>query len=93
MRTHRLEIPLKALTADVTKTVKNLTATNNHFRFIYVFLGMEADVITSCCGGSLFSSEKKEGLGSEIASLPAIPMMWTFYVAMAITLSSGLYFW
>ncbi|MDD1611316.1 MAG: hypothetical protein LUO95_12210 [Methylococcaceae bacterium] len=56
------------------------------------FLGMEADVITSCCG-SLFSSEKKSGLGSEIASLPAIPMLWTFYVAMLITLSSGVYFY
>ncbi|MDD1616357.1 MAG: hypothetical protein CG439_1489 [Methylococcaceae bacterium NSP1-2] len=56
------------------------------------FLGMEADVITSCCG-SLFSSEKKSGLGSEIASLPAIPMLWTFYVAMLITLSNGVYFY
>lgn len=56
------------------------------------FLGMEADVITSCCG-SLFSSDKKAGLGSEIASLPAMPMLWTFYVAMAITLISGGYFY
>jgi hypothetical protein len=56
------------------------------------FLGMEADVITSCCG-SLFSSEKKAGLGSEIASLPAIPMLWIFYSAMAITLISGGYFY
>jgi len=56
------------------------------------FLGMQADVITSCCG-SLFSSEKAGGLGSEIASLPARPMMWIFYVAMLITMSSGLIFY
>jgi len=55
------------------------------------FMGMEPDVITSCCG-SLFSSEKAGGLGSEIASLPAQPMMWVFYVSMLITLASGLFF-
>lgn len=52
------------------------------------FLSMRADVITSCCG-SLFSSEKKGGLGSEIASLPAKPALWLFYGAMAVTLFSG----
>ena len=54
------------------------------------FFGMRADVITSCCG-SLFSSDKPEDLGSEIASLPSIPMMWAFYVTMTITLFFGLY--
>lgn len=44
----------------------------------FYFLGMQADVITSCCG-SLFSSEKQGGLGSEIAALPAKPMLWVFY--------------
>ncbi len=56
------------------------------------FLGMRADVITSCCG-SLFSSEQAGGLGSEIASLPAKPMLWTFYIVMAITLLSGVFFY
>lgn len=56
------------------------------------FLGMEADVITSCCG-SLFSAEKATGLGSEIASLPARPMIWVFYGSMALTLAGGLYFY
>lgn len=56
------------------------------------FLGMEADVITSCCG-SLFSAEKSGGLGSEIASLPARPMIRVFYGAMMVTLASGLYFY
>ena len=56
------------------------------------FLGMEADVITSCCG-SLFSSERKTGIGSEIASMPALTMMWVFYGAMLCTLASGIFFY
>ena len=56
------------------------------------FLSMEADVITSCCG-SLFSSERVTGIGSEIASLPALPMMWVFYGAMLCTLASGIFFY
>lgn len=56
------------------------------------FLGMRADVITSCCG-SLFSSEKATGLGSEIAALPAKQMLWIFYGGMFVTLLSGLLFY
>ena len=56
------------------------------------FLGMEANVITSCCG-SLFSAEKVSGLGSEIAAMPALPMLWVFYVAMFCTLASGIFFY
>ncbi|MBP2667328.1 MAG: hypothetical protein H6Q76_2308, partial [Firmicutes bacterium] len=56
------------------------------------FLNMKADVITSCCG-SLFSSERVTGIGSEIASLPALPMMRVFYGAMLCTLASGFFFY
>jgi hypothetical protein len=56
------------------------------------FLGMQADVITSCCG-SLFSSERETGLGSEIASLPGKPMIWIFYLSMLCTLACGLFFY
>ncbi len=56
------------------------------------FLNMEADVITSCCG-SLFSSERVTGIGSEIASMPALPMMWVFYGAMICTLACGILFY
>lgn len=54
----------------------------------FYFLGMRANVITSCCG-SLFSSDNVEGLGSEIAALPAKPVLWTFYLTMLATLSCG----
>jgi hypothetical protein len=56
------------------------------------FLSMKADVITSCCG-SLFSSERVTGIGSEIASMPALPMMWFFYSAMLCTLICGIFFY
>lgn len=54
------------------------------------FLNMRADVITSCCG-SLFGSEKPEGMGSELAALPAGPMMWGFYATLGATLAAGLH--
>lgn len=56
------------------------------------FLNMEPNVITSCCG-SLFSSEHITGIGSELASLPARPMLWIFYIAMLLTLASGSFFY
>jgi len=56
------------------------------------FLSMKADVITSCCG-SLFSSERVTGIGSEIAAMPALPMMWVFYSAMLCTLICGFFFY
>jgi hypothetical protein len=56
------------------------------------FLSMKADVITSCCG-SLFSSERVTGIGSEIASMPALPMMRVFYGAMSCTLICGIVFY
>lgn len=55
------------------------------------FFSMKPDVITSCCG-SLFSGERKQGLGSELASLPELPALWTFYIVFAVTLTSGLFF-
>lgn len=56
------------------------------------FLSMKADVITSCCG-SLFSSERVTGIGSEIASLSALPMMWVFYSTVSCTLLCGIFFY
>jgi hypothetical protein len=56
------------------------------------FLNLKANVITSCCG-SLFSSEQVKGVGSELAALPIVPMMWIFYLGMGVTLLSGVYFY
>ncbi len=56
------------------------------------FLNLKANVITSCCG-SLFSSEQVKGVGSELAALPIIPMMWVFYLGMGVTMLIGVYFY
>lgn len=56
------------------------------------FLNLKANVITSCCG-SLFSSEQVKGVGSELAALPIVPMMWIFYLGMGVTMLIGVYFY
>ena len=58
------------------------------FRF---FLGIKADVITSCCG-SLFSEENPE-LSGAVASVPALPAMVGFYVALVLAILASLYYW
>ncbi len=52
------------------------------------FLGLRADVITSCCG-SLFSGDA-QGLAAEVAALKPLPAMLIFYGALAV--SAGLTF-
>ncbi|GFE61170.1 hypothetical protein [Geobacter sp. AOG2] len=54
------------------------------------FQGLHADVITSCCG-SLFSVDRRS-IGGDIAALPAGPMEWVFYSAVAATFVSGIIF-
>jgi hypothetical protein len=55
------------------------------------FLGMESDVITSCCG-SLFSVNAK-GVVSEVAAISPKPAIAAFYAVMAILLCAGTLFW
>ncbi len=55
------------------------------------FLGLEADVITSCCG-SLFSSSKPT-LASDISSFTPVISISVFYTVMAITIASGVVFY
>ena len=45
------------------------------------FLGLQPEIITSCCG-SLFS-DGESGVAAELAGLPARPMMWAFYLCAA----------
>lgn len=54
------------------------------------FLGLKADVITSCCG-SMFGSEAGS-VTAEMASLPLIPSMAAFYAVMAAVILSGVHF-
>ncbi|HJV36179.1 hypothetical protein [Geomonas sp.] len=54
------------------------------------FLGLHADVITSCCG-SLFSLGRA-GLAGELAGLPVKPTETVFVGGMALTLGCGTVF-
>ena len=49
------------------------------------FLGLKADVITSCCG-SLFS-EGSPTLAAEASSLPPVPAMWLFYGSLGAAIA------
>jgi hypothetical protein len=61
------------------------------FLQINYFLRLNPNIITSCCG-SLFSVGE-QSLASEIVALPSIPMKIVFYLAMALTIASGFYFY
>ncbi len=52
------------------------------------FLGLNPEVITSCCG-SLFT-DTSSGIAGELSSLSVRPMMWTFYIAVVIFISAAL---
>ena len=54
------------------------------------FLGLEPEVITSCCG-SLFSSERRS-VAAELAGLPPKPTLIGFYSAAGLILAAGLGF-
>lgn len=55
------------------------------------FLGLNPDVITSCCG-SLFS-DTGAGVAAELAGLSPRPTMVAFFSVLAVTLVSGLALW
>jgi hypothetical protein len=55
------------------------------------FLGLKADVITSCCG-SLFSSNAPT-LASEVSALEPKPALLTFYGALVAAIGLGLWHW
>jgi len=53
------------------------------------FLGLRADVITSCCG-TLFSQETR-GIGAQLAGLPPGGTRIAFYLSVVLTLRVGLH--
>jgi hypothetical protein len=55
------------------------------------FLGLKADVITSCCG-SMFS-EQAPTLASEVSALPPRPALIGFYTALCVAIGVSLWHW
>jgi hypothetical protein len=50
------------------------------------FAGIRPDIITSCCG-SLFS-ETSDRVTGDLASLPAVPVLWAFLIGSAVFLAA-----
>lgn len=88
--TRGYDYPLIKVKYSLLVVIAPLVLLETFFQFAY-FLGLHADVITSCCG-SLFSLDKP-GIAGDLASLPAAPMEAAFYAGMAATAISGLYFY
>lgn len=61
------------------------------FLQIFYFLGLKADVITSCCG-SLFSTGRGT-VTSDVSGFPPFPMMVAFFISIGLTLASGLWYY
>lgn len=57
----------------------------------HYFMGLKADIITSCCG-SLFGGSEST-VASEMASVPSIPGKIVFYTTILLTLVSGVFFY
>lgn len=55
------------------------------------FLGLEPDIITSCCG-SLFSPASR-GIATEIVNAPAMPMLAVFFASALVTCATGARFY
>jgi len=55
------------------------------------FAGLEADVITSCCG-TLFSQDA-ETIAGDLASLPPVAAEILFFSGMLLTFRTGIHFW
>jgi hypothetical protein len=88
--TRGYDYPLIKFKYTLLIAIAPLVLLETFFQFAY-FLGLHADVITSCCG-SLFSLDKP-GIAGDLAGLSAGPMETAFYAGMAATACSGLYFY
>jgi hypothetical protein len=54
------------------------------------FIGLRADIITSCCG-TLFS-EETESIGGQMAALPPRATQMVFFIGLALTIRVGIHF-
>ena len=84
------DYPLIRVKYELLNVVVPLLLLECFLLFAY-FSGVKPDVITSCCG-SLFSHESSSFSG-DLAALPHLPMQIAFFVGMAFTAVSGLFFY
>ncbi len=81
------DYPLVRLKYSLLMVLLPIIILDSFLQFHY-FLGLDPDIITSCCG-SLFS-DSGPGVASSIAGLPVLPSMIVFYAVAALVFIAGL---
>ncbi|MFC1845077.1 hypothetical protein ACFLZ5_09860 [Thermodesulfobacteriota bacterium] len=81
------DYPLVRLKYSLLITLLPIIILDSFLQFHY-FLGLDPDIITSCCG-SLFS-DSGAGVASSIAGLPVLPAMIVFYGVAVLVFIAGL---
>ena len=81
------DYPLVKLKYSLLMILLPIIILDSFLQFHY-FLGLDPDIITSCCG-SLFS-DSGTGVASSIAGLPVLPAMIVFYVAVTFVFITAL---
>jgi hypothetical protein len=87
--TRGYDYPLIRIKYALLLNITPLVLLETFLEFEY-FLGLHADVITSCCG-SLFSIDKP-GIAGDLAALPSGAMEAAFFAGMAATAAAGIFF-
>jgi len=80
------DYPLVKLKYTLLLSLTPLLILDSYFLIKY-FLGLNPDIITSCCG-ALFG-EGKESIASTVASFPVKPMMIIFYTTFGLFMSGA----
>ena len=81
------DYPLVRLKYSLLMILLPIIILDSFLQFHY-FLGLDPDIITSCCG-SLFS-DSGAGVASSIAGLPVLPAMIFFYAVITFVFITGL---
>mgnify|MGYP005847073193 CR=1 FL=1 len=84
------DYPLIRLKYVLLLLITPLVAVETAFQSAY-FMGLEPNVITSCCG-TLFTSDSG-GVTSGITALPHLPIEVAFYSSIPVTLALGVWFY
>jgi len=88
--THARDYPLVRLKYTLLIAAIPLFGLSLYLQLQY-FLGLKADVITSCCG-SMFSTDAPT-LASELSALEPKPAFWIFYGAITAAIALGSWHW
>jgi hypothetical protein len=84
--TRGYDYPLIRLKYRLLLVILPIMAVETYLQFRY-FLGLDPDVITSCCG-SLFGADR-EGFAAELSGLPPAPTVAVFYAVLVLTIGVG----